>query len=106
MPAHSPPQNVSADTTPRLSELLEGPRHLAQYAKQFSTVCREHGTDYCRVCPDHKPPQSLRGVAVQDLHKFLCLNSYVIGFDGQKRVLDPFPLCCQEAVAQWLQHRE
>jgi predicted DNA-binding transcriptional regulator AlpA len=98
MPANSPHQDVY----PTLSELLAGPLHFAQYAKQFSTACREHGTDYCRALPDHEPPQSLRNVAVQDLHK-----AFVIGVDGKKRpLLDPMPICCQEAVTLWRQHRE
>ncbi len=107
MPTDSPHRKMSACTAPSLSELLAGPLHFVKYVKQFSPVCPEHGRDYCRTLPDHKPPESLRRVAVQDLHKILLRNFFVIGVDGQKRPLqDPLPICCQQAVTRWRQHNE
>jgi hypothetical protein len=81
---------------PDLGMLLEGPAQFVIFARQFSTLCPEHGTDYKAALPGYEPPISPRTLPDVELHRIL----------GPNATAEQLAACCRSAVRDWRVSKE
>ena len=85
------PRTHAVPRQPDLGALLEGPAQFVIFARQFSTLCPEHGTHYKAALPGYEPPISPRTLPDAELHRIL----------GPNATAEQLAACCRGAVREW-----